>query len=594
MKKALMFSLLAAVMLAASAPAKLSKTAPARFDKPITGTESLADIPCYPTRPGLITQSPGEVIGSTFYDYQTNGSTGNRVAACDDGSFVFCWMNLPGWPAPTYPRHVYFNCLSPTGDWYSQGIGGSVSTQAGCGYTNLDVIYGNRAAIGYHLYGASPYVIQANDIDPPCLGFFDYYDPPDEIFPQNQDNPGRMYWPYITVDRNDNIHVAMSEDVPGLGHFQRMCYTNSTDGGATWAEIQLVDTIMVISSVLDASPVSDKVVLAYSKTQDTSSQVRNDIVYVLSEDGTTWDFRYGKVNITNYGDDPDSLWAYTDVDVIFDYNDNFHIVWTESWTSADGGSYFRTDIKHFDEVSGEITTAVPTHVDSTWYDICGVWNKPVCKMSLGVCPQSPHGLVMTYTRFDTTDISSGGYGNGEIYMTYSLDDGAIWAPDTNLTDSPTPDCFPGECDSDHWSTLSDELDDSLHIIYINDKDAGGIPQTEGVATDNPVMYMTSPNPIWETGIKNNTNRPLNFDLGQNYPNPFNARTTISFTLKEAAPVTIDVFNLLGAQVATLADEVMEIGPHSIVWDASEAASGIYYYRLSTGDQSETRQAVMIK
>ena len=108
------------------------------------------------------------------------------------------------------------------------------------------------------------------------------------------------------------------------------------------------------------------------------------------------------------------------------------------------------------------------------------------------------------------------------------------------------------------------------------------------------MYMTSPNPIWETGIKNNTNRPLNFDLGQNYPNPFNARTTISFTLKEAAPVTIDVFNLLGAQVATLADEVMEIGPHSIVWDASEAASGIYYYRLSTGDQSETRQAVMIK
>jgi len=591
MKQVLMFALLAMLLLAASTPAELSKTAPAKLTRLITGAEPSPAVPYYPSNPGLVTQSPGDTIGYTFYDYQTNGSTGNRVAMCDDGTLVFCWMNLPGWPQGPYPRHIFFNCLSPTGEWYAHGEGGPVSTGAGSGYANLDVIYGNRAAIAYHLYNISPHTILSIDYETPCIGFFDHYDPPDEIFPQSPDSPGRMYWPYVAVDRNDNIHLGMSEDTNI--RLQRMCYTNSTDGGTTWSTLQLVDTVMVISSVLDASPVSDRVVFAYSKTQDTTTQVKNDIVYVVSEDGTTWDFRHGKINVTNYGDDPDSLWAYTDVDVIFDYNDNIHIVWTESWTSADGGSYFRTDIKHFDEASGEITTAVPTHVDSSWYDICGGWNKPVCKMNLGVSPLVPNGLVMTYTRFDTTDISSGGYGNGEIYMTFSTDSGQNWEISENLTNSPTPDCFPGECDSDHWSSLSDELDSNLHIIYINDKDAGGIPQTEGSATENPVMYMTFPNPL-RTGIQEEGNRPLNFELAQNFPNPFNAKTTISFSLKEASPVTIEIFDLMGARVATLADVAMGAGAHDVAWDASHAASGVYYYKLSAGDQSETKQAVLIK
>jgi hypothetical protein len=83
---------------------------------------------------------------------------------------------------------------------------------------------------------------------------------------------------------------------------------------------------MVIAGLPAASPVSDKVAIVYSKTTDTSTQWYNDIVYILSNDGLTWNFT-NRTNVTNYGTDNDSLWAYTDLDAIFDYNDNLNIIW---------------------------------------------------------------------------------------------------------------------------------------------------------------------------------------------------------------------------------------------------------------------------
>ena len=594
-KRLLTLAVVTVLLFNAALSAEMSKTMPKQNLKLIRGDEVMPEVAVYPLDPGFATDSPGIIIGTSYYDYQTNGSTGNRAVICNDGSKYFSWMNLLGWPYPPAPRHVYHNWIDINGELNPNSFDGQVSVGSGSGYTTIDKIYGNRAAVAYHRYNYADYTLLSVDYDPPGLGFFDHYDPPDEIFPQDANNPGRLYWPYIAVDRNDNIHYAITEASEPAGQFQRLGYCNSTDGGTSWSSLAQVDTVMVISSVMDASPISDRVVLAYTKTQDTSSQVRNDIVYFVSEDGLTWDWRFGMVNVTNYGDDPDSLWAYTDLDVIIDYDDYIHIVWTESWTSAEGGSYFRTDLKYYSEETGQIHTAVPTHVDSSYYDIFGGWNKPLCKMNLGVydIDDGTDGIFMTYTRFDSLDISNGGYGNGEIYMTYTIDNGVNWSEPVNLTDSPTPDCYPGQCDSDHWSSLADVVDENLHIIYINDKDAGGVPQTEGSATENPVVYLTHPNPL-ALDIDEDVNRPVNFSLNQNYPNPFNASTVISFNLLETSSVSVEVFDITGAKVATLVDGQMTAGAHEVVWDASSVASGVYFYKLTANNVSETRQAVLIK
>jgi len=528
-----------------------------------------------------------DTVGFTYYFRQCNGSPGNRVALCDDGSVYVCWTNLLGWPYPPYPRHVYFNWLSPEGEWYNDE-GAPVSENAGAGYCNLDIIYDNRGAIAYHLYNISPYVILSVDYETPGIGFFDHYNPPDEIFPQNINNPGRLFWPHVSVDRNNNIHLVMTEDVPGLGHFQRMGYTNSTDGGATWIDPQVVDTVMVISSAIDASPVSDRVVIAYARSQDTTTQVKNDIYYVFSDDGLNWDFPNDRTNLTHYEDDQDSVWAYTDIDVIFDYNDYFHIVWTETPISSSVERLLHTDIKHFSEQTGLITTAVLSHVDSTWPDILCAWDLPICKMNLGVFEGPPEQIYLTYTRFDSSDVAANGYANGEIYMTYSDDGGLSWYAPTNLTNTPTPNCLENDCASENYATLADKIVDKLHITYVTAKNPCG-----GGSLPCPVIYQTHETQI-SYNVDQNHKVPAAFKLRQNYPNPFNARTRISFELKESSQVTLEIFDITGARVATLIDGHLPAGPHDVVWHAGDYASGIYVYKLSAGHATIARKAIVIK
>ena len=78
-------------------------------------------------------------------------------------------------------------------------------------------------------------------------------------------------------------------------------------------------------------------------------------------------------------------------------------------------------------------------------------------------------------------------------------------------------------------------------------------------------------------------------LYQNYPNPFNPVIFIDFYLPKTTEISLKVFNLLGEEVATLLS-----GSHSVQWDASKYASGIYLYRLQAGDYVETRKMVLMR
>jgi len=88
--------------------------------------------------------------------------------------------------------------------------------------------------------------------------------------------------------------------------------------------------------------------------------------------------------------------------------------------------------------------------------------------------------------------------------------------------------------------------------------------------------------------------PKTYSLAQNFPNPFNARTSINFALPQQSDVTIEVFNLLGQKTATLAEGLLPAGNHTVTWDASDVASGVYYYKLTAGDYSSIKMMTLIK
>lgn len=545
----------------------------------IVGNEPFPDVPYYPSQPGAVTDSPGEIVGTTQYDYQSNGSPGRRIAFDSQGGVHVAWMN-----AVTYPslRHVYYNYRDDEGTWLAPGIGSSVSQLNGAGYTQLDLTMDDRAVLAYHQWQQSPYVLAAIDAFS-GFGIFNYYDAPDFI------DGVRCYWPYLAVDRNNNIQMVISEQTANAGDPQLLAYTVSTDDGDTWSSLVEVDTLMTLSAIVVSSPVSDKVAIAYTHPQNYDSQWENDVYFIESDDGLIWDWRNDKVNITDYGA-PDSLFAYIDIDAIYDYNDNLHLIWNAQWVT-DAGIYYKTFLFHYDTGSETIIQMLET--PDLWPAGCeyGVWNRAVTKMSLGI-NQGSGTLFAVYTGFDTTDCSAGGYANGDLYMQYSDDGGTTWSTKLNLTDSQTPGCAPGDCDSDHWATVADNVDNYLHITYINDKDAGGIPQTEGSVTDNPVMYLEYDLGI--LGTDDNGNAPKSFRLSQNYPNPFNASTRIEYELTREAEIDLSIYDITGAKVATLARGLRNAGAHSINWNASRFSSGVYYCRLISGSESATRRVTLIK
>ena len=88
--------------------------------------------------------------------------------------------------------------------------------------------------------------------------------------------------------------------------------------------------------------------------------------------------------------------------------------------------------------------------------------------------------------------------------------------------------------------------------------------------------------------------PDDYEALQNYPNPFNPTTTISFTLGNASVISLEVFNIQGQKVATLATGSYSAGTHAVEFDASDLSSGVYLYRLTTDENVETKKMLLLK
>ena len=104
---------------------------------------------------------------------------------------------------------------------------------------------------------------------------------------------------------------------------------------------------------------------------------------------------------------------------------------------------------------------------------------------------------------------------------------------------------------------------------------------------------TPPDPPFLTGVSNEE-IPTVFALEQNYPNPFNPSTAIRFALPSASHVTLTVFNTLGQMVRELVNEERQAGYHEVSFDASDLTSGMYFYRMRSGDFTETRRLLLIR
>ena len=103
--------------------------------------------------------------------------------------------------------------------------------------------------------------------------------------------------------------------------------------------------------------------------------------------------------------------------------------------------------------------------------------------------------------------------------------------------------------------------------------------------------------LYTTGLnsgKKHSQIPQSFHLFQNYPNPFNPSTTIKYDLPNEGFVSLKIYNILGKEVKTLVSENESAGTYNISFNASDLPSGIYFYRLSSGNFAQVKKLLLLK
>lgn len=147
--------------------------------------------------------------------------------------------------------------------------------------------------------------------------------------------------------------------------------------------------------------------------------------------------------------------------------------------------------------------------------------------------------------------------------------------------------------ADYNRVRMEYLDDTLDCSFATSNPAytgavGGYPAGD-------LNWFPAKKAAWMiNAIEKTDSKATSFALHQNYPNPFNPATKISYSLNSSALVKLEVFDILGAKVATLVNQVQTPGSYKVDFDGSKLSSGMYIYQLSTPNQMLTKKMMLLK
>jgi len=265
----------------------------------------------------------------------------------------------------------------------------------------------------------------------------------------------------------------------------------------------------------------------------------------------------------------------------------------DQWKGA--GEYVRFDASH---LFGFPDPVPPQKIGYDWIitpDSSGDFMQYVARIDSGF----PVKVDFLYWHIHPT-------GNFKIDTTLTADTIHVYAWDT-VTDTSGWD---PEAPSERWNleqgiagighavTGVGYIIDTLEFAIVHDN-WDSTPKNIAIPWINPIPWQNVPamlfmKPPSAVGIDENSHTINKFRFHQNYPNPFNATTTIEFSIPYTEYVTLEIYNVLGEEVATLVSERLTAGNYKYKWDASSLPSGIYFYRIQAGDFVQVKKMILIR
>jgi hypothetical protein len=347
-------------------------------------------------------------------------------------------------------------------------------------------------------------------------------------------------------------------------------------GATSFNGVEYVGVIAPFNTTLVPNPPTGGWLVGYSKSTDK---------------GATW----SSFNIADFRNIPalanyDELFDFTKGDNFVSYqgcmgvdmNNHVHILVsvTDTTTDRDHGTNSIVDI--FETGSGWNGRVVFAGLDTAYFNGPGLGQ---------IGPGVELAFDSTHSVMAVQFINSVGQGKlNDLFFTYKGINDRNWAAPVNLTNSA--------------ATINNTSAHLAPFLYkVGNTYTAFSAYCYGPAPFDPAYDGTTTAVIYSspysfTYASTDINDPVavvnSFNLMQNYPNPFNPSTLINYTLPNKNIVSLKIFDVLGREVANLVNESQEAGSHSVTFNASKLASGMYIYTLRTENQSLSKKMMLMK
>lgn len=395
---------------------------------------------------------------------------------------------------------------------------------------------------------------------------------------------------HVSIDADGNVYVSGSSlgtnssyDIAtvkynNLGQLQWVKRYNGTANGndlSQGLEVDFVGNIFVAGTSDSTGSLNDYVTIKYNPSGNTEWVKRyngpandGDLVSSMSLDNsgdvyvTGWSFGngtqsdYATVKYNTSGaeqwaarwDDPASSYDYAN-DIAVDEDENVYVTGISQGMGTDNDY---TTVKY--NSLGEQQWAVPYNGQTNGSDIAS-------------------HIALDYLG----DIYVAGYSNNNTeYATikYNKEGVLQWNESYNF--------------EDYLSTPTDLIVDNSGNVIV-----AGYSSKAGEEWIWSIVKYKQPGFI-PLDVKDDVKPPLEFALYQNYPNPFNPVTTIKYQIPQSGTVTIKVYDVLGKEIATLANEEKSAGSYEVKFDASRLSSGVYFYKIRAGEYISVRKMILLR
>ncbi len=398
----------------------------------------------------------------------------------------------------------------------------------------------------------------------------------------------------IAVSQNSNI-ILFAGSVTSTGY-------NCVYNGISWSPWNFEESIVLSNYTVEAG--MNNMVFA-SKVRRIFPSYSSITLNQSTDNGITFS---GSTEIFNYFlDGTDTAYAANEFEPYIQaggiqslvIQNEPHIVFTVknpyySFTPLDPSFitkiFYNTYILHWSPSTGVTKVAGKFNIPNLADTIKTANMLPLCQPSIGIA--SNGDILCTYTTFlrgnKQVVLNQDTVNTGEIFISRSTDNGITWSLPKNITNTPF-------IEEKHSSLLRKSESAYSDVFYVRDMEAGNwtLYPDWGAA---PVYGISKNIDSSLVGVRQNSYAAETFVLSQNYPNPFNPSTKINFSIPRPGFTSLIIYDALGKEITRIVNESLNAGSYEFEFSADKhgLSSGVYFYKLISGDFSKIKRMVLIK